>query len=110
MSLFEDLHWFDGASDAFVAAVVEAFANTQGLVVLNFRPEYHAPWMSRSYYEQIPIAALDADAISEMLDDLLGPDPSLAGLSQRLCERTAGNPFFTEEVVWDLVETGKVVG
>ena len=41
---------------------------------------------------------------------LLGDDPSLAPLTQLLIERTEGNPFFLEESVRTLVETGGLVG
>ena len=41
---------------------------------------------------------------------LLGDDPSLAPLKQLLIARTAGNPFFLEESVRTLVETGVLVG
>ena len=41
---------------------------------------------------------------------LLGDDPSLAPLTQLLIARTEGNPFFLEESVRTLVETGVLVG
>jgi class 3 adenylate cyclase/tetratricopeptide (TPR) repeat protein len=41
---------------------------------------------------------------------LLGDDPSLVPLKQLLIARTAGNPFFLEESVRTLVETGVLVG
>ena len=41
---------------------------------------------------------------------LLGDSPSLAPLKQLLITRTAGNPFFLEESVRALVETGVLVG
>jgi class 3 adenylate cyclase len=47
--LFEDLHWIDGASEPFLESLVEAVSGTRTLLVTNFRPEYHAGWMRRSY-------------------------------------------------------------
>ena len=41
---------------------------------------------------------------------LLGDGPSLAPLKQLLIARTEGNPFFLEESVRTLVETGVLVG
>ena len=43
VTMFEDLHWLDPASEAFLANHVEAAQGTRGLTVLNFRPEYRAP-------------------------------------------------------------------
>ena len=45
-----------------------------------------------------------------MLQALLGDDPGLVPLTQLLIARTQGNPFFLEESVRTLVETGVLVG
>jgi predicted ATPase len=79
-------------------------------MLVNFRPEYHAGWMQKSYYQQLPLLPLGPEAIAELLRDLLGGDPSIAVLSDRIRERTAGNPFFIEEVMQALAETGSLEG
>jgi adenylate cyclase len=66
--------------------------------------------MGKSYYQQLPLAPLGPDAIRELLGALLGSDPSTAGLAEVIHARTAGNPFFTEEVVQNLIETRKLRG
>jgi class 3 adenylate cyclase/tetratricopeptide (TPR) repeat protein len=110
VTLWEDLHWFDPASEVFMANHVDAAQGGRGLTLLNFRPDYHAQWMSKSYYRQIALAPLGPEAIEQLLADLLGSDPSLAGLGDLVRERTAGNPFFIEEVVRSLVEAGNLEG
>jgi adenylate cyclase len=106
----EDLHWIDGGSERFLEQMVEAIAGTRNLLLVNFRPEYHASWMSRSWYRQLPLAPLGPDAIRELLDDLIGQDESTAGLAESIHARTGGNPFFTEEVVQSLIESGHLEG
>jgi class 3 adenylate cyclase/tetratricopeptide (TPR) repeat protein len=108
--VFEDLHWFDPQSEAFTERVIESFPGTRTLVVANFRPEFFARWMRHSYYEQLCLLPLSADAVSEMVRDLLGEDASLASFPAYLIERTGGNPFFVEEVVRALVEDGTLAG
>ena len=108
--LFEDLHWIDAATGTFVEMLVDAVQGTRTLLIANFRPEYQADWMRRSYYQQLPLAPLDQEAIRELLEDLLGDDPSLAGLAERIHERTLGNPFFAEEVVQSLIESAALEG
>ncbi len=110
VALFEDLHWLDGGSAAFLEQWVEALAGTRNLLLANFRPEYHAAWMQRSWYQQLPLAPLGPEATRELLRDLLGPDPSVSRLADAIHARTAGNPFFTEEVVQALVESGQLEG
>jgi tetratricopeptide (TPR) repeat protein len=80
------------------------------MLLVNFRPEYRAEWMQRSYYLQLPLAPLGPDAIAELLRDLLGEDESLAGLHDLTVRHTEGNPFFIEEVVHALVESGALEG
>src|SRR5262249_38992599 len=109
--LFEDLHWFDRASEEFIEnLVVELAAGNRTLVLLNFRPEYHAAWMQRSHYQQLPLLPLGPEAIAELLRELLGTDPSVTSLGNRIRERTGGNPFFIEETVQALAEAGSLDG
>jgi adenylate cyclase len=108
--LIEDLHWIDSGSEAFLENLVEALQGTRTLLLLNFRPEYHSGWMQKSYYRQLPLLPLGPAEIGELLDHLLGQDPSLAGLAGRIQEHTAGNPFFLEEVILSLVEGGILEG
>lgn len=97
--VLEDLHWFDGASDAFLETTVESIPASRDLLLVNFRPEYQARWMQRSYYQHLPLQPLTSDAIRDLLRDHLGQDPSVAALPEMIEQRTNGNPFFIEEVL-----------
>jgi class 3 adenylate cyclase/tetratricopeptide (TPR) repeat protein len=108
--LMEDLHWIDGGSEGFMEHLVDSLPGTRTLILVNFRPEYHAPWLQKSYYQQLPLVPLGPEAMVELLGDLLGSDPSVAGLADLIRERTGGNPFFIEEVVQSLVEAGTLKG
>jgi adenylate cyclase len=110
VTLIEDLHWIDGASDAWIAEWADAIADSHNLLVVNFRPEYHAAWMQKSWYHQLPLSPLGAEALRQLLDDLLGLDPSVQGLAEAIHARTSGNPFFTEEAVQSLIESGHLEG
>src|SRR5262249_22291230 len=100
----------DAGSQAFLDQWVEAIAGSHGLLLVTFRPEYHAAWTSKSYYRQIPLAPLGAQAVRDLLGDLLGGNASIAGLDEAIYKRTGGNPFFTEEVVQSLIESGALDG
>jgi len=108
--LLEDLHWFDGASDAFLETSVESLPATHDLWLVNFRPEYSAPWMGRSYYYHLPLQPLGPEAIRALLRDQLGEHESVTALPEAIHARTKGNPFFIEEVVQSLVESGHLAG
>ncbi|MFQ5416798.1 MAG: adenylate/guanylate cyclase domain-containing protein, partial [Myxococcota bacterium] len=108
--LIDDLHWVDEASDDFIAQLVEAVHDTRTLIVVNFRPEYRADWMQRSDYLQLPLSPLGPETIRGLLTALLGDDPSVAALPDAIHARAAGNPFFSEEVVQSLIESGRLEG
>jgi class 3 adenylate cyclase/tetratricopeptide (TPR) repeat protein len=110
LTVLDDLQWVDPGSEAFLLAYVEAAQGTRGMTLLSFRPDYNAPWMSRSYYRQIPLAPLEGQDEHELITELLGTDPSLAGVVELISERADGNPFFAEELVRSLADSGHLVG
>jgi adenylate cyclase len=108
--LFEDLHWFDAASVAFLEQLIESYPGTRTLVLTNFRPEFQASWMRPSYYRQVALSPLSSEEVRFMVVDLLGEDVLSGALVESLAERTSGNPFFLEEVVRSLIQDGTLEG
>ena len=108
--VIEDLHWIDPGSAAMLGDLFGAVEDTQTLVVVNFRPEYVRGWSGPSNYREISLEPLGPDDTRELLRDLAGEDPSLDGLAELVHERTAGNPFFVEEIIRALAEAGNLEG
>jgi class 3 adenylate cyclase/tetratricopeptide (TPR) repeat protein len=108
LAVFEDLHWVDAETQALLDSIVESLGSARLLLLVNYRPEYEHRWASKTTYAQLRLDSLPADSAAELLAALLGPDPGLAPLTHMLVKR--GNPFFLEETVRTLVETGALVG
>jgi class 3 adenylate cyclase/tetratricopeptide (TPR) repeat protein len=108
--VFEDLHWIDAETQALLDSLVESLPTAQLLLLVNYRPEYQHGWGRKTYYTQLRLDPLPPASADEFLQALLGDDPSLVPLKQFLIARTEGNPFFLEESVRTLVETGVLVG
>ena len=106
----EDLHWMDDETAALVDALVESVPRVPLLLLVNYRPEYQHDWSAKSYYRQLRIDPLPPSSADELLDELLGQNVEVVALKRLLIERTEGNPFFIEESVRSLVETGALVG
>jgi DNA-binding NtrC family response regulator/tetratricopeptide (TPR) repeat protein/class 3 adenylate cyclase len=106
----ENLHWIDTATQAFLDRLVDSLSHTPVLLLVNYRPDYHHRWVSKTYYTQLRIDPLPPAPAAELLHELLGVHPALKPLIQRLIARTEGNPFFLEESVRTLVETGVLDG
>ena len=110
MLVFEDLHWIDTETQALLDSLVESLPTARTLLLVNYRPEYQHGWGSKTYYTQLRLDPLPPASANELLQGLLGDDPSLTPLTQVLIARTQGNPFFLEESVRTLVETQVLVG
>src|SRR5262245_5852028 len=108
--VFENLHWIDSETQAFLNSLVDSLPTARLLLLVNYRPEYHHAWGSRTYYTLLRLDPLPQESAAALLDALLGDDPSLEALRQLLIERTEGNPFFLEESVRSLVEMQVLVG
>ena len=94
--LIEDLHWIDGGQRGLPgAAWSRSVSGTRTLLLVNFRPEYQrrldaaSPTTSSSR-----CAPLGAEAVGELLARPAGArSPRLAGLAERIRERTGGQPL-----------------
>ena len=106
----ENLHWIDSQTQGLLDSLVTSLPTAPILLLVNYRPEYHHAWANRTYYRQIRIDPLAPESAEALLRALLGDDVTLQPLKRLLIERTEGNPFFLEESVRTLVETGVLAG
>jgi len=106
----EDLHWIDSETQSWLDLLVESLPTARLLLLVNYRPEYRHGWGSKTYYQQVRLDALSAASADELMATLLGTGPGLDDLRRLLIDRTQGNPFFLEESVRALVETGTLTG
>ena len=114
--VFEDLHWIDSETQVLLDSLVDSLPTARLLLLVNYRPEYQHGWGSKTYYTQLRLDPLPPASVDEVLQALLGDGAGaqhaapLQALKQLLIARTEGNPFFLEESVRTLVETGVLVG
>jgi tetratricopeptide (TPR) repeat protein len=108
--VFEDLHWIDSETQAFLDSLIESLPMARILLLVDYRPEYSHRWGDKSYYTQLRVDPLQPTSAEELLQYLLGSNKDLVPLKQLLMHRTEGNPFFAEESVRSLVETGVLAG
>jgi class 3 adenylate cyclase/tetratricopeptide (TPR) repeat protein len=106
--VFEDLHWIDSETQTLLDSLVDSLGSARLLLLVNYRPEYQHGWGSKTTYSQMRLDALSTQHAGELLDVLLGADPSHGPLKELLVKR--GNPFFLEETVRTLVETKALEG
>ena len=112
----DDLHWADKGTLLLLAHLVRATRPAALLVVGTYRESE----LSRTHplaatlgdlrrerlYERVSLAGLEAADVAQLVRGWLGSEE----LAATLHEETAGNPFFLEEVVRHLRETGAGAG
>ena len=89
--------------------MVESLPTARILLLVTYRPEYQHTWGSRTYYTQLRLNPLRQEEAHDLLTALLGEGPGLHALKELMLAKTAGNPFFMEEIVQTLVEQGLLV-
>jgi class 3 adenylate cyclase/tetratricopeptide (TPR) repeat protein len=110
VAVLEDLHWSDALTLGLLKQLVVATQNARLLLVVNYRPEYRDEWGELPNYHQLRLDPLASEGLADLLQALLGSDPSLTTLKSFLVERASGNPFFVEEIVRSLVDTSVLEG
>jgi class 3 adenylate cyclase/tetratricopeptide (TPR) repeat protein len=108
--IVEDLHWIDEGSQAMLHGLIEGMEGTPTLVLVNYRPEHCPAWEESPAFEAIELQPLDRGDTAKLLRDLAGEHPSLDGVDEPIHERTRGNPFFIEEIIRELAESGYLEG
>ncbi len=108
--VFEDAHWADGETRELLDEIADSLPMAHILMLVTYRPEYEHSWTGRSFYTHLRVEPLRGESADRLVDDLLGADASLAELRPLLIQWTDGNPFFIEEVVRTLDETGTLQG
>jgi class 3 adenylate cyclase/tetratricopeptide (TPR) repeat protein len=108
--IVEDLHWIDEGSQTMLHGLIEGMEGTPTLVLVNYRPEHSPAWGDSPAFEAIELQPLDRGDTAKLLRDLAGEHPSLDGVDEPIHERTRGNPFFIEEIVRELAESGHLEG
>ena len=108
--VIEDVHWIDGVSESMLADFLTVIPRTPSMVLITSRPEYAGALTRVHGAQTIALAPLADSDTAILLSELLGSDPSVAELAAIIADRAAGNPFFAEEMVRELVQRRVLAG
>jgi class 3 adenylate cyclase/tetratricopeptide (TPR) repeat protein len=106
----EDEQSADAESRAVIDRVVESLPDQRMMLLLTYRQEQHQSAPTRPGFTQLLVEALPPRSADELLGALMGGHSDLDEVKEFLIERTRGNPFFLEELVRTMVETGSLDG
>jgi class 3 adenylate cyclase len=102
----ENLHWSDATSEEWLTSLVELLAGAALLVLVTYRPRYQPLWLAQSYATQIALSPLRAEDSRTVVQAALQTPSVPERVVQEIVTQAAGNPFFLEELVWNVIEHG----
>jgi class 3 adenylate cyclase len=115
--LLEDLHWADTLSLDLISLLMETLTIAPILLLCVYRPEReHKCWhlatiASRKCadrYTEISLRELSSSQSRRLIESLLSIENLPAGVKDTILEKSGGNPFFVEEVIRSLIDSGMV--
>jgi DNA-binding SARP family transcriptional activator len=115
--ILEDLHWADALSLDLISLLMEALRESPMLLVCVHRPEReHKSWhlatiASRKCpeaYTELALRELTPPQSRRLLERILTMEDGAHSLREWVLEHSHGNPFFLEELVGMLIDTGRI--
>ena len=103
---FEDLHWADPTSLDLLRMLAERGATAPLMIVATSRPEFRAPWVTRSHHGIISLVPLDRQQVRQMVGSIAERYAFSADALEGVAVRTGGVPLFIEEVTRLMLEGG----
>jgi class 3 adenylate cyclase len=115
--VFEDLHWMDASSVALLEHLLPLVETVPLLIIGLSRPEHDTPGARlhelsaheyADHYREIRLAPLSHADSARLIHNLLEIENLPLRLRELIMEKAEGNPFFLEEVIRTLIDTGSV--
>jgi hypothetical protein len=119
--VLDDLHWAEKPTLLLLRHLIRSSDSMRLLVVGTYRDtdldrthplsEVLADLRREPGVERLALSGLDVEGIGELLANASGErmDVQAAELAQLLWSETEGNPFFVQEIIRSLVESGRIV-
>jgi tetratricopeptide (TPR) repeat protein len=116
--VFDDMHWCDAASVDLLRRLLPLCAEMPLVLLCAMRGERAAPaWQIKTSadeehghrYLELTLRPLSEAESNELVDRLLGRPDLPPSLRANMLDKSGGNPFFIEEVVRALIDSGALV-
>jgi predicted ATPase len=95
---WEDLHWADPTTLEALGLLVDQAPTVPMLHMLTFRPQFSAPWPSRSHMTPITLNRLERPQVEALIARLAHGKTLPADVVAHIVARTDGVPLYVEEL------------
>ncbi len=105
--ILEDLHWADSVSTELVNYIGRNIQDKPILLMLVFRPlKKKEEFMEKTYYTEFSLTELSRSNTISLVENLLNIRSFPEEFKKLIISKSQGNPFYIEEIVKSLIETG----
>ena len=104
--MLEDAHWMDEATTEFLALMADSVASSRILLCVTQRTGFALTFGEGVFQTRLTMSRLSQAETTAIAGALLGVPVLAPELQQLLDAKTDGNPFFVEEVIRSLYESG----
>ena len=104
--MLEDVHWMDEATTEFLALMAESVDSSRILLCVTHRTGFALPFAEGVFQTRLTMSRLSQAETTAIAGPLLGVPVVSPELQQLLDAKSDGNPFFLEEMVRSLYESG----
>jgi len=105
---FEDVHWIDPSSLAFLRHLLPTLPDHRALVCCLYRPDFSGLADVTGEHTRITLSPLSESESRELISDLLAAQDLPESLQQTIIQKASGNPFYVEEMLKSLIEAGVI--
>ncbi|HSH04973.1 MAG TPA: adenylate/guanylate cyclase domain-containing protein [Anaerolineae bacterium] len=111
--IFEDVQWSDNNSLDFIEYLGQVLADQPLLIIALTRPtlmEKRPLWGHTLNHTPIPLSPLSTSASEALINKILRRLPEIPSkLLQKISQQANGNPFYIEELIKALIESGVII-
>ena len=104
--VLEDGQWLDPTSTELFERVIERVQTLPVLLLITFRPEFAAPWISYPHMTSLTLNRLGRRHSTEMIAAVAGGKPLPEAIQAQIWAKTDGVPLFVEELTKTVLEAG----
>lgn len=103
--IFEDVHWVDSASLAFVDRLIDSISDKPVLLLLTCRPSFQPDIENRRYVFTKKLGKLSKADRQALVMEVTGQKSLPPAVLKHIVDKTDGNPLYIEEFTKSVLES-----
>jgi len=105
LMIFEDLHWFDGASLALIETLIQAIEDKPVLLLLTHRSSFEPHFDDCAHLSEKRLGKLSRDDRKKLVMEVTGQRQLPPAVLEHILEKTDGNPLYVEEFTKSVLDS-----